>query len=74
LNPILPEDNFNNLIKIAERTFRLSVSSNISPKIGLCDIVLEPETLDTYGLLDASKGSDIFKMGYDHAMQYLKKS
>jgi NTE family protein len=74
LNPILPEDDFNHLIKIAERTFRLSVSSNISPKIGLCDMVLEPETLDSYGLLDASKGSDIFKMGYDYAMRYLKKS
>jgi NTE family protein len=73
LNPILPEDNFNNLIKIAERTFRLSVSSNISPKIDLCDMVLEPEPLDSYGLLDASKGPDMFKMGYEYARRYLKK-
>lgn len=74
LNPILPEDKFNNLVKIAERTFRLSVSSNISPKIGLCNKVFEPEALGTYGLLDASKGEDIFKMGYDYASELLKKS
>jgi NTE family protein len=74
LNPILPEDNFNHLIKIAERTFRLSVSSNISPKIGLCDRIFEPEALGSFGLLDTSKGSDIFKMGYEYARDYLKKS
>ena len=72
LNPILQEENFNNLVKIAERTFRLSVSSNISPKIGLCDKVFEPETLGSYGLLDASKGKDIFEMGYDYALKALK--
>ena len=74
LNPILPEDHFSNLIKIAERTFRLSVSSNISPKIGLCDRIFEPEELGSFGLLDTSKGPDIFKMGYDYAREYLKKS
>ena len=74
LNPILPEDHFSNLIKIAERTFRLSVSSNISPKISLCDRIFEPEELGSYGLLDTSKGPDIFKMAYEYARAYLKKS
>jgi NTE family protein len=72
LNPILPEDNFKNLVRIAERTFRLSVSSNISPKIGLCDMVFEPKELGSYGLLDASKGRDIFRMGYEYARDLMK--
>lgn len=72
LNPILPEDNFNHLVKIAERTFRLSVSSNISPKIDLCTRIFEPEDLGNYGLLDASKGKDIFKLGYEYARALLK--
>jgi NTE family protein len=74
LNPIHPEDNFNHLIKIAERTFRLSVSSNISSKTGMCDRIFEPEAIGSYGLLDASKGSDIFEMGYEYARHHLRKA
>ena len=74
LNPISREEDFDNLVKIAERTFRLSVSSNISPKIGLCDRIFEPEALGSYKLLDASKGADIFKLGYEFAREYLEKT
>jgi len=71
LNPIHPEDDFNNMLKIAERTFRLSVSSNISPKIDLCDMVFEPEELGKYGLLDTSRGKEIFDLGYNTAKKIL---
>jgi NTE family protein len=74
LNPIHPEKDFEHLFKIAERTFRLSVSSNISPKISLCDQLFEPEELGKYGLLDASKGEKIFEMGYKTARKQLKDS
>ena len=74
LNPIHHEDNFNHLFKIAERTFHLSVSSNISPKIDLCDLVFEPEELGSYGLLDASKGREMFDLGYQTAMDTLNES
>lgn len=72
LNPIHPEKDFDHLFKIAERTFRLSVSSNISPKISLCDQLFEPEELGRYGLLDASKGEKIFELGYKTARKQLK--
>ncbi len=71
LNPIHAQDNFNHLFKIAERTFHLSVSSNISPKIQHCDIVFEPEQLGEYGLLDASKGKEMFELGYEYAVKRL---
>jgi NTE family protein len=74
LNPIHTENDFNHLIKIAERTFRLSVSSNISPKIALCNKVFEPEALGSFGLLDASSGPEIFEIGYKHAKQYMNKT
>ncbi|MGW8314187.1 MAG: patatin-like phospholipase family protein [Bacteroidales bacterium] len=73
LNPIHPEKDFDHLFKIAERAFRLSVSSNISPKVSLCDQIFEPEELGKYGLLDASKGEKIFEMGYKTAKKQLKE-
>jgi len=72
LNPIHPQDNFSHLFKIAERTFHLSVSSNISPKIELCDFVFEPEELGAYGLLDASRGREMFELGYKTAKKQLE--
>jgi NTE family protein len=72
LNPISPEDEFNNLIHIAERSFRLSVSSNISSKISLCDRLFEPEELGGFGLLDVSNGEKIFEIGYETARKQLK--
>jgi NTE family protein len=74
LNPIHPEEDFDHLFKIAERTFRLSVSSNISPKISLCDQLFEPEELGKYGLLDASNGKKIFELGYKTAKKQLRDS
>lgn len=74
LNPIHPEKDFDHLFKIAERTFRLSVSSNISPKISKCDQLFEPEELGQYGLLDASNGEKIFEIGYETASKQLKDS
>ena len=74
LNPIHPEKDFDHLFKIAERTFRLSVSSNISPKISLCDQLFEPEELGKYRLLDASKGEKIFELGYENARKQLQGS
>ncbi|MCJ7716809.1 MAG: patatin-like phospholipase family protein [Anaerolineales bacterium] len=72
LNPICAADHFNSLFKIAERTFHLSVSSNITPKIARCDMVFEPEELGNYGLLDASKGREMFDLGYRMAAKLLK--
>ena len=73
LNPIHPEEDFDSLFRIAERTFRLSVSSNISPKIDLCDLVFEPEELGEFGLLDSSRGKEMFDVGYRTASEKLKR-
>jgi len=74
LNPIQSENNFNTIVHIAERAFRLSVSSNISPKISHCDLVFEPEELGKYGLLDVSKGQEMFDLGYQMASRKLESA
>ncbi len=72
LNPIAEEKDFNNLIRIAERTFRLSASSDIGHKMSHCDIVIEPEELAEYGMLDVSKGKEMFDLGYRAAKKKLE--
>jgi NTE family protein len=71
LNPIHPEKDFRNMFRIAERTFRLTVSSNISPKIEQCEMVFEPEELGKYGLLDTTRGREMYELGYDSARKIL---
>jgi NTE family protein len=73
LNPIQPEKEFHNLFKVAERTFRLSVSSNIHKKLELCDLYFEPPELGNFGLLDASSGKEVFELGYRVASEALEK-
>jgi NTE family protein len=74
LNPIHPENDFHNMIKIAERTFHLSVSSNLYNKMEMCDLVIEPGELGKYGLLDASAGKEMFELGYRAASEKLNSS
>lgn len=64
LNPIHPEEEFTNLLSIAERTFRLSVSSGLDSKMQRCFMVFEPQELGRFGLLDAAKGKEMFEIGY----------
>jgi len=74
VNPIGKEENLNNIVKIAERTFHLAVGSRISEKSSKCDFFIEPEDLRKYGILSIGKGPDIFKIGYEYTMKLLEKN
>jgi len=74
LNPIQAEEDFSHLFRIAERSFRLSVSANIRDKFDACEMVFEPEELGSFGLLDASRGEEMFDLGYRTAREYLKEN
>ena len=73
LNPVREEYDLKGLMKMAERTYRLSVSSHIGPKIAACDMVFEPGEMGQFGLLDASKGQEMFELGYRVAHDKLQK-
>jgi NTE family protein len=73
LNPIRPEGEFANLLSIAERTFRLSVSSNLELKIRRCSLVFEPPELGEFGLLDAARGKEMFEIGYQTTLDKLSR-
>lgn len=72
LNPIKEEQEFSNLWAIAERTFRITVSSQIKDKLDQCDLVIAPEELGEYGLFQTGKGKEMFDIGYQSAKEVLK--
>ena len=72
LNTIRPVKAPKNLFGIAERSFHLSVSSNLKPKTDKCDAVFEIDELEDYGYLDVSKADDLFELGYKKAREMIK--
>lgn len=72
VNPLGIEKDFNNLVDIAERTFQLSVASNVMNKKGKFDLLLEPPGLDRYNILWLNKAEEIFEISYESAKQTLR--
>ncbi|MEE4178460.1 MAG: patatin-like phospholipase family protein [Bacteroides sp.] len=74
VNPIGEFKNIKSLKAIAERTFHISMRNQEAEKEKLCDIYIEPENLDQYGLLDISRANEIFELGYKKASEVLEKA
>ena len=74
VNPIGKVSKLGSLKQIAERTFHITLRYQASDKEDMCDIYIEPEKLDQYGLLDVSKAQDIFEIGYEAASAVLEKA
>lgn len=62
------------MIKIAERTFHLSVVSHLQEKKKICDLFIEAEELRKYGMLSLDKGREIFDTGYKITKEILEKN
>lgn len=73
LNPKREEHNFSNLIRIAERVFFLHSVKEVAKNAKRCHIFIEPPELKKFGMLDLSKGKEIYDIGYQYAKEYLKK-
>lgn len=73
VNPTGKEEQVRGLIKIAERAFHVSVNSRIKEMSANCDLFIQPEKVNQYGLLHASAGKELFELGYEEAKRVLKK-
>lgn len=67
VNPLGKRRDLDNLKKIAERTFQLTIRSHTLERKHQCDIFIEPEGIDDFGLLELSKGQQVFDLGYETA-------
>lgn len=74
VNPTGEVKEVKGLIKIAERSFHISVNSRIDQMAENCDLFIQPEKLEKFGLLSVSEGRNIYEVGYEKAMEVLKKA
>ena len=74
VNPIGEFKKIHSLKAIAERAFHISMRNQEAEKEKLCDIYIEPDGVDQYGLLDISKAAEIFELGYKKASEVLEKA
>lgn len=73
VNPIGYEKNFTNLLKIAERTFHISIRTRIIERSDRCSLFIEPKGLDKFSLMDISSGNEIYKLGYKETLKVLRE-
>ena len=69
VSPLVKEDNLNSVIKMAIRTFQISVDATSRNGKDFCDLYVEPEGISGVYLLDTKSTDRCYEMGYKAAMQ-----
>ena len=59
------------VVGIVWRCFDLSIMANTLPSAELCDVVLEPSTLNDYHIFNLNRLSDLHDVGYEHTRKRL---
>lgn len=65
ISPLRETEDLDNLIKIASRTFQLSVNAQTRELQGDCALFIEPDGVRDYDLFDVGKADELFEVGYD---------
>jgi NTE family protein len=73
VNPVGYMEKISGLINIAERTFMLSMTKEISEKAKMFDLFIAPLELRNYKILDPEKAQELFEIGYYSTNEKLKE-
>jgi len=73
VNPIGYEEDTSGLIRIAVRTFMLSISKEVQEKAKKFDLLIAPIELMNYGILDPENADVLFSIGYKATNEKLKE-
>lgn len=73
VNPVGKENKIKGLKTIAIRSFHLTMRNHADLRKDKCDIFIEPEKLEDFGILDLSDAKEVYKIGYYKAVEVLKK-
>ncbi len=66
ISPIQEVKEVDNLVKVAARTFQLSVNSQIEHVKKKADLFIEPEGLEKFDILDTTHADELFEIGYNY--------
>jgi NTE family protein len=72
VNPTGYEEKVDSLISIAERTFLLSMSKEVTEKAKKFDLFIAPLELRNFKILDPNKSKELFQVGYKATREKLK--
>lgn len=66
VSPVEETKDLNSLIKVAARTFQLSVNANSTNAVHDCHLLIEPEGIGKFDLFDTSEADRLFEIGYTY--------
>lgn len=67
VSPVEPTDDLDSLMKVAARTFQLSVNNMDEELLNQCGVLIEPDGIGQFNLLDTNQEDELFEIGYEHA-------
>jgi NTE family protein len=72
VNPVGYVEKLTGLINIAERTFMLNMTKEVTEKAGKFALLVAPPELRNYGILDPEKAEELFTLGYNATKESLR--
>ncbi len=69
VNPVNHQAQVTSFRSMLERTVLLAINNNVKLRIPMCDMLLEPQELKYYRLVNYRKADEIFDIGYRYTMQ-----
>ncbi len=73
VNPVGEDYEINRLSTIAIRSFHLSMRNHAETRRDKCDMYIEPEEVQKYGILDLQSAEKVFEAGYNETSKMLRK-
>lgn len=58
--------------QLVERSTIMAISANMITKRPLCQVIIEPHNLGTYGIFDTKSAEEIFWLGYEETLKMLE--
>lgn len=68
VNPIDHQRDVKSLRDMVERTCQLAINNNVTPRMKLCNFLIEPPQLKHYRLLSINQAREMYDAGYDYTM------
>ncbi len=68
VNPIDHQRDVKSLRDMVERTCQLAINNNVTPRMKLCNFLIEPPQLKHYRLLSIKHAREMYDAGYEYTM------
>ncbi len=65
-SPMIRDEYKKSIVSIAQRTYHFMFKANIIPDKNICDLLIEPPSMEQYDTYDSEKTSEIFQVGYEY--------